>query len=46
MLKNFKIRVERNPIARFLRRFTSKQFKDKTKYDRKNYVWKRNITQD
>ena len=38
--------IKRNPIARFLRRFTFKRFKDKTKYDRKNYVWKRINAQD
>ena len=37
---------KRNPIARLLKYFTPKKFKDKTKYDRKNYVWKRNIVQD
>ena len=32
----------RNPIARILKYFTPKKFKDKTKYERKKYVWKRN----
>jgi hypothetical protein len=32
-----------NPIARVLKYFTPKRFKDKTKYDRKRYgeIWKR-----
>ena len=32
-----------NPIARLLKNFTPKRFKDKTKYDRKRYgeIWKR-----
>jgi hypothetical protein len=33
----------RNPIARLLKHFTSKRFKDKTKYARKKYVWKRGL---
>jgi len=35
----------RNPIARLLKNFTPKRFKDKTKYDRKRYgeIWKRYI---
>ena len=38
---------KRNPIAQILKHFTPKRFKDKTKYSRKNYVWKkRNIIQD
>ena len=32
-----------NPIARVLKFFTHKRFKDKTKYERKKYVWKRQI---
>jgi len=34
---------KRNPIARLLKNFTPKRFKDKTKYDRKRYaqIWKR-----
>ena len=32
----------RNPIARILKYFTPKRFKDKKKYERKKYVWKRN----
>ena len=32
-----------NPIARILKYFTPKRFKDKTKYERKKYVWKRQI---
>jgi hypothetical protein len=32
-----------NPIARILKYFTPKRFKDKTKYQRKKYVWKRQI---
>ena len=32
-----------NPIARLLKNFTPKRFKDKTKYERKKYVWKRQI---
>ena len=35
----------RNPIAQILKYFTPKKFKDKKKYDRKNYVWKRNDVQ-
>jgi len=33
----------RNPIARLLKHFTPKRFKDKTKDDRKRYeeIWKR-----
>ena len=31
----------RNPIARLLKHFTPKRFKDKTKYARKKSVWKR-----
>ena len=31
----------RNPIARLLKHFTTKRFKDKKKYERKRYVWKR-----
>lgn len=35
--------TKRNPIARLLKNFTPKRFKDKTKYDRKRYgeIWKR-----
>ena len=35
--------TKRNPIARALKFFTPKRFKDKTKYDRKSYgqIWKR-----
>ena len=33
----------RNPIARLLKHFTPKKFKDKTKYARKKYVWKRSL---
>ena len=35
----------RNPIARVLKYFTPKRFKDKTKYNRKqdDSIWKRNI---
>ena len=33
----------RNPIARILKYFTPKRFKDKTKYARKKYVWKRGL---
>jgi len=32
-----------NPIARLLKHFTPKRFKDKTKYERKKYVWRRQI---
>ena len=34
-----------NPIARLLKNFTPKRFKDKTKDDRKRYgeIWKRYI---
>ena len=32
-----------NPIARILKYFTPKRFKDKTKYERKKYVWRRQI---
>jgi translation initiation factor IF-3 len=35
----------RNPIARILKYFTHKRFKDKTKYERKKDVWKRQIRQ-
>ena len=40
------IRNKQNPIARVLKFFTPKRFKDKTKYNRKNYDWKRIHTQD
>ena len=35
----------RNPIARILKHFTPKRFKDKTKYNRKQdgEIWKRNF---
>ena len=35
----------RNPIARILKYFTPKRFKDKTKYNRKqdDSIWKRTI---
>ena len=35
----------RNPIARLLKHFTPKRFKDKTKYNRKRdgKIWKRKI---
>ena len=33
----------RNPIARVLKYFTHKRFKDKTKYARKKHVWKRGL---
>ena len=34
---------KRNPIARILKYFTPKRFKDKTKYDRKRngQIWKK-----
>ena len=34
-----------NPIARILKYFTPKRFKDKTKYNRKrdDKIWKRNV---
>ena len=32
-----------NPIARLLKHFTPQRFKDKTKYERKKYVWRRQI---
>ena len=37
-----------NPIARLLKNFTHKRFKDKTKYDRKSYgeIWKRIVQQE
>jgi hypothetical protein len=35
-----------NPIARVLKYFTPKRFKDKTKYERKKDVWKKNDTQN
>ena len=40
-------KVSRNPIARILKYFTPKRFKDKTKYNRKRnkYVWKRDDIQ-
>ena len=37
---------KRYPIARLLKHFTPKKFKDKKKYNRKNYDWKRIHTQD
>ena len=37
----------RNPIAKVLQFFTSKRFKDKTKYTRKvKHVWKKNTYSD
>ena len=36
----------RNPIARLLKYFTPKRFKDKKKYERKKYAWKKNDTQN
>ena len=36
----------RNPIARILKYFTPKRFKDKKKYERKKYAWKKNDTQN
>jgi hypothetical protein len=35
----------RNPIARILKFFTPKRFKDKTKYNRKqdDIIWKRSV---
>ena len=35
-----------NPIARLLKNFTPQRFKDKKKYERKKYIWKRINTQD
>ena len=32
-----------NPIARVLKYFTPKRFKDKKKYERKRQVWKKSI---
>ena len=32
-----------NPIARILKYFTPKRFKDKKKYERKRQVWKKSI---
>ena len=32
-----------NPIARMLKYFTPKRFKDKKKYERKRQVWKKSI---
>ena len=34
-----------NPIARLLKNFTPKRFKDKTKYNRRrdDTIWKRNL---
>ena len=36
----------RNPIARILKYFTPQRFKDKKKYERKKYAWKKNHTQN
>ena len=33
----------RNPIARLLKYFTPKRFKDKKKYERKRQLWKKSI---
>ena len=42
-----KERKLKNPIARVLQFFTSKRFKDKTKYTRKlKYAWKKNTDDD
>ena len=40
-------KVRRNPIAKALKFFTPKRFKDKTKYNRKRnkHVWKKNDIQ-
>ena len=37
-----------NPIARILKHFTPKRFKDKTKYNRKrdDSIWKRIVQQE
>ena len=37
-----------NPIARLLKNFTPKRFKDKTKYSRKrdDTIWKRNVRKE
>ena len=37
-----------NPIARILKYFTPKRFKDKTKYNRKRdgKIWKRNVRKE
>ena len=35
------IQNKRNPVARILKYFTPKRFKDKTKYKRNKNVWKR-----
>ena len=32
-----------NPIARVLKYFTPKRFKDKKKYERKRQLWKKSI---
>ena len=32
-----------NPIARLLKYFTPKRFKDKKKYERKRQLWKKSI---
>ena len=39
------IRNKQNPIARLLKHFTPKRFKDKTKYNRKrdDSIWKRSL---
>ena len=36
----------RNPIAQILKYFTPKRFKDKKKYERKKYAWKKNDAQN
>ena len=40
-----KLSSTRNPIARVLKYFTPKRFKDKTKYSRKNngQIWKKTL---
>ena len=35
--------TKRNPIARDLKFFTPKRFKDKKKYEQKRQIWKRKI---
>ena len=40
------IQNKRNPIARILKHFTPKRFKDKKKYDRKKLIWKKIRIQD
>ena len=44
--KRKEVAKSRNPIARILKYFTPKRFKDKKKYERKKDAWKKDDTQN